>query len=100
MQAILITLGILGFGAVLISLYVFTAAARRYVHERAQPAHHYRVYRSNEKLYITRSGRDRRRQGETAFPIKLTGGEIVLSERRRRERRNHGYQAQSPAGGQ
>ena len=98
MQSLLITLGILGFGAVLISVYVFTAAARRYVHERAEPRHRFRVYSSNEKLYITRSGLDRRQKQDAAFPIKLSGGEIILTERRRGERRNMDCQEQGSAG--
>ena len=99
MQAVLITLGILGLGAVLISLYVFTAAARRYVHERTGPPHRFRVYRSNEKLFIKRSGRDRRQQGDVTFPVKLAGGEIILTERRRRERRDSGYEEKGAAEG-
>lgn len=99
MQAVLITLGILGLGAVLISLYVFTAAARRYVHERAEPPHRFRVYRSNEKLFITRSGRDRRQGGDVTFPLKLAGGETILTERRRSERRKSGYEVRDTAEG-
>ena len=90
MQAVLITLGILGFGAVLISIYVFTVAARRYVHERVEhpqpaPAN---AGQSTEKLYITRSGQERRQEIKTiAFPLKLPTGEIILADRRRGERR-------------
>ena len=95
MQAVLITLGILGFGAVLISIYVFTVAARRYVHERVDdPRSRRRSSRSSsrssgstEKLFITRSGRERRQNVEVTFPLKLASGEIILADRRRGERR-------------
>ena len=88
MQAVLITLGILGFGAVVISVYVFTVAARRYVHERAEaPRPRRRSSSSAEKLHITRSGRDRRRSADVSFPLRLPSGEIILADRRRRERR-------------
>ena len=87
MQAVLITLGILGFGAVLISIYVFTVAARRYVHERAEAPSGAHSHSPSEKLYISRSGLDRRRQGEVTFPLKLPNGEIILADRRQGERR-------------
>lgn len=87
MQAVLITLGILGFGAVMISAYVFTVAARRYVHERVEDPGFAGSMATTEKLFITRSGRDRRRNLHASFPMLLPGGETILVERRRRERR-------------
>ena len=88
MQAVLITLGILGFGAVLISIYVFTVAARRYVHERVERPHPAPASAAKpEKLYITRSGRDRREESLVDFPLKLPNGEIILADRRRGDER-------------
>jgi hypothetical protein len=89
MQAVLITLGILGLGAVMISAYVFTVAARRYVHERVEDPSIAGSVASAEKLFITRSGRDRRRNHHASFPLRLAGGETLLVERRRRERRRN-----------
>ena len=78
MDAVLITLGILGFGAILISAYVFTVAARNYVsgdnnHKRRTPP--------PPKEFVTRSGEDRRRGGLVTFPLKV-GGQLILEDRR------------------
>jgi hypothetical protein len=89
MQAVLITLGILGFGAVLISVYVFIVAARRYVHERVEHPHPLAFNPQGvEKLFITRSGRDRRRASSGKFPMTLSSGETIVADRRRLERRH------------
>ena len=88
MQAVLITLGMLGFGAVLISVYVFTVAARRYVHERIEHPQPTPInLHSTEKLYITRCGRERRQATEVQFPLTLPSGETILADRRSGERR-------------
>jgi hypothetical protein len=88
MQAVLITLGVLGCGAMLISVYIFTAAARRFVHERVEyPQAGHTNPGGVEKLYDLRSGRERRRQSTSSFPLALPGGETVPTDRRRCERR-------------
>ena len=86
MQAVLITLGILGFGAILISVYVFTAAARRYVHGM-EDEEAYSDRLAAEKLFIKRSGRERRRFALNSFPLRLSDGDVLPSQRRRGERR-------------
>lgn len=79
MQAVLITLGLLGCGAVLYSVYVVVVASRRYAPESVAP---------KSGPHIVRSGRDRRAATVSAtFPLQLAGGEIILAERRQGERR-------------
>ncbi len=80
MDAVLVTLGVLGLGAIVISAYVFTVAARNYVSEdysakRNQPANQPDTF--TEK----RSGSDRRRAGPVGFPLKLHG-RLILEDRR------------------
>ncbi len=79
MRAVLITLGMLGFAAILFSIYVFTVASRRYAQDRLEHP---------QRPYIVRSGRDRRTETNTVvFPLTLASGEIVAAERRQGERR-------------
>ena len=88
MQVVLITLGILGFGAVVISVYVFMVAARSYVHERAEGHGSGDRIQGEERLWVTRSGRERRQVGNVVFPLELHDGIKVLQDRRRGERRD------------
>lgn len=81
MDALLITLGILGFGAILISAYVFTVAARTYVSEDEK-----RYGRSAYPLVPRRPG-DRRSGQPVSFPLTVNGLLIthdrrVLADRR------------------
>ncbi len=80
MHAVLITLGLLGCGAVLYSVYVIVVASRRYTPEG--------VARSHDRPQVVRSGHDRRVDTVGAsFPLQLASGEIILADRRRGERR-------------
>ncbi len=79
MQAVLLTLGTLGFCAVVFSVYMVIVANRRYMPQRVEHPH---------VQYRTRSGMDRRRStSDVVFPLKLPGGETVMVDRRRGERR-------------
>jgi hypothetical protein len=80
MDAVLVTLGVLGLGAIIISAYVFTVAARNYVSDdhsskRNQP--------DGEPVPFVdkRSGTDRRQADPVAFPLKLHG-RLILEDRR------------------
>ena len=85
MQTVLIILGVLGFGAVVISAYVFTVAARNYVSDKN---HNGEDSDHGEKLFVVRTIPDRRQQeGVVEFPLALAGGEMVEMERREVQRR-------------
>lgn len=83
MQTVLITLGLLGFGAVVISAYVFTVAARNYVSDKRDLDEGAILVNAGEKLYVVRSSADRRQRDVVAFPLELTGGEVIHLDRRR-----------------
>ena len=78
MDAVLITLGILGFGAILISAYVFTVAARNYVSADSQ---HRRTPVRSTREYVSRSAEDRRKGGVVEFPL-VIDGEVIPEDRR------------------
>lgn len=80
MDALLITLGILGFGAILISAYVFTVAARNYVSEDDKK---YGRRGSGTSPYhvVARSLQDRRSGQTVAFPLTVNG--ILITHDRR-----------------
>jgi hypothetical protein len=85
MQTILIVLGILGLGAVVISAYVFTVAARNYVTEKNQ-TNDGEVH--DEKLFVVRTQPERRDStDQTGFPLTLDDGTVITDERRKGERR-------------
>ena len=79
MNVILITLGVLGFGAILISAYVFTVAARNYVSDE----HPNQKTKSNTATdgFIERSPQDRRSNQPVKFPL-TAQGVLVTQERR------------------
>jgi hypothetical protein len=80
MHAVLITLGLLGCAAVLYSVYVIVVASRRYTPEGVAHPH--------ARPQVVRSGHDRRVDTvDAGFPLQLAGGEIILADRRRGERR-------------
>lgn len=87
METVLIILGVLGFGAVLISAYVFTVAARNYVSDSR--THLSDDAEPGERLYVLRSLSDRRLipPANTEFPLQSASGEIVAVERRAQEER-------------
>tara|TARA_R110002124_G_scaffold43823_2_gene134484 strand:+ start:2333 stop:2608 length:276 start_codon:yes stop_codon:yes gene_type:complete len=80
MDVVLITLGLMGLGAVVISTYVFTVAARTYVSEDHQ---HLRRPPGNGQLSerVTRSPIDRRSGRPVTFP--LTVNSILIANDRR-----------------
>jgi hypothetical protein len=87
MDVVLIILGILGFGAIVISAYVFTVAARNYVsdetdHGASEP----------ESLardgFVIRNGRDRRRGVTMQFPITVNNVVVTRERRQLPERRS------------
>ncbi|GAB5450576.1 MAG: hypothetical protein Hals2KO_09040 [Halioglobus sp.] len=80
MDVVLITLGVLGMGAVLVSAWVFMVAARNYVTEepedfRSAPR------RSADIKLVERSATDRRRGQPVTFPLMVNG---ILIEKDRR----------------
>jgi len=86
MDLVLIILGILGFGAIVISAYVFTVAARNYVSDEADLGSE--PQSPARDGFVMRTGRDRRRGVAVQFP--LTVNNVVLTRDRRQipERRS------------
>lgn len=81
MNIVLLILGILGIGAILIAAYVFTVAARTYVSDEDELE--MRREPEEERLYVVRSGSDRRQSsGEVKFPLELSTGEVIPFDRR------------------
>ena len=89
MNTVLLVLGALGFGAVVISAYVFTVAARKYVSDDADDA------KGEESIspdslspkYILREQKDRRQVPATSFPITVNGITIASDRRKLPDRR-------------
>ena len=81
MDTVLIVLGVLGLGAIIISAYVFTVAARTYV--SAEEDAHRRPAKLNDsgKPWVKRSGEDRRSGVPVKFPLTIDG--VVIPEDRR-----------------
>ena len=79
MDALLITLGILGLGAILISAYVFTVAARTYVSEDDKK---YGRGRGNPSYpLVNRRPTDRRSGQPVSFPLTVNG--LLITQDRR-----------------
>jgi hypothetical protein len=83
MDVLLIILGVLGFGAVVISTYVFTVAARTYVSDD------HRRYQGNSAQaspprMVVRNPVDRRSGRPVTFPLTVNG--ILIAN----DRRSHG----------
>ena len=87
MQTVLIILGILGFGAVVISAYVFTVAARNYVSEKHADEDPVESHENGEKLYVVRSSAERRQWEAAVFPLEIGSGEVIHLDRRRQSER-------------
>ena len=79
MDVILITLGVLGVGAILVSTYVFVVAARNYVSD--EDSTEGRGKRRGPDQYVARSPRDRRSGQPVTFPLMVNG---ILIEKDRR----------------
>ena len=81
MNTILLILGVLGLGAVIISAYVFTVAARKYVSDDAQDDENIAATSLSDK-YILRAQTDRRQISVESFPITVNG--ITIEDDRRK----------------
>ncbi|MHA7816415.1 MAG: hypothetical protein ACX93N_08065 [Pseudohaliea sp.] len=81
MDTILTLVSVLGLGALIISVYIFAVAARRFVTEDDYGSE------ASRDEWVERSGRDRRQNtGPVLFPITVNG-ELITEDRRRGERR-------------
>jgi hypothetical protein len=76
MDVVLITLAVLGVGAMVISAYVFMVAARTYVSEDASPRGKSAAFNR-----VVRSANDRRSGASVSFPLMVNG---ILIEHDRR----------------
>ncbi len=89
METLLIIIAILGIGALLIALYVFTMAAKRYVTGEDLRAE-MRALESDLSPYrhwVDRDHSDRRRNpAPVVFPISVNGV-VIREDRRRGDRR-------------
>jgi hypothetical protein len=87
MEIVLITLGIVGFGAIVIAAYVFTVAARNYVSTEDQ---HFRDLRNSAagEDFVARAPIDRRRNPtQPQFPMIVNSVVIPRDRRTSPERR-------------
>jgi len=80
MDVILITLGVLGFGAILISAYVFTVAARNSVSDEHLDQKNRSKTTFNTR--VDRNPRDRRSNQPVQFPL-TAQGELITRDRRK-----------------
>ncbi|MGL4564851.1 MAG: hypothetical protein ACRCVD_06130 [Halioglobus sp.] len=87
MDVVLIILGILGFGAIVISAYVFTVAARNYVSEEADQGS-YEPQSPAREGFVMRRGRDRRRGVAVQFPLTVNNVVVTRDRRQIPERRS------------
>ncbi len=87
MDVVLIILGILGFGAIVISAYVFTVAARTYVSDEADQDS-YDPQSPARDGFVMRAGRDRRRGVAVQFPITINSVVVTRDRRQIPERRS------------
>ncbi len=81
MDTVLIVLGVLGLGAIVISAYVFTVAARNYVSAEDDVNRRPTKLNSSGKPWVMRASRDRRSGRPVTFPLTVNG--IVIPEDRR-----------------
>ena len=84
MDIVLIILGVLGVGAIAISAYVFTVAARNYVsedHKKHRPASQRNPVRA--RMLIPRREKDRRSGKPVIFPITVNG--VLITKERRHQ---------------
>ena len=82
MDIVLIILGVLGVGAIAISAYVFTVAARNYVsedHKKRRLTPKSSLARS--RMLIPRGEKDRRSGKPVTFPL-IVNGALIAKERR------------------
>jgi hypothetical protein len=88
MDIVLIILGVLGVGAIAVSAYVFTVAARNYVWEdqkKQQIEAHRNAVRA--QMLVPRSSTDRRSGKPVTFPLTVNGMLITADRRHQPDRR-------------
>ena len=85
MDVVLIILGILGFGAIIISAFIFTVAARNYVSDDQQKGR--RVTPLAKHQMVVRRTSDRRVGQAVTFPLTVNGMLITHDRRHTPERR-------------
>jgi len=91
MNSVLLVLAVLSVVAVVIATYVFTVAARNYVSDSADDIDRAKSYGRDDRAFIKRSAKDRRREDNVIqFPITLINGEVVSYDRRVGDRREVG----------
>ena len=82
MNTVLIILGVLGLGAIVISAYVFAAAARKYVshnHDENQETH----APPSRAPIVQRSSTDRRSSSGESIVFPLTVNSVLIQQDRR-----------------
>jgi len=89
MDVVLIILGVLGFGAIVISTYVFTVAARTYVSDDHRHPRKYTVDEQARRL-VVRNPVERRSGRVVTFPLTVNGILIANDRRQNVERRQVG----------
>jgi len=88
MNSVLLVFAVLSIGAVAVATYVFTVAARNYVSDPTHGADKANDYGPDDRAYIERSAKDRRRRDNIIqFPITLTNGDVISCDRRAGDRR-------------
>lgn len=87
MDVLLIILGVLGFGAVVISTYVFTVAARTYVSEDHSRYHNPSPQTLPPTRFVARNPVDRRSNRPVTFPLTVNGILIANDRRSSQDRR-------------
>ena len=87
MEIVLITLGIIGFGAIVIAAYVFTVAARNYVSTEDQHFQSQRAAASGEER-VTRNPVNRRKNTvQPQFPMIINSAVVPRDRRKSPDRR-------------
>ncbi len=86
MDVVLIVLGVLGVGAVVVSTYVFTVAARTYVSDEHRRPHG-TGNESQPRQQVARNPKDRRSGRPVTFPLTVNSILIANDRRSRPDRR-------------
>lgn len=86
MDVVLIILGVLGFGAIVISTYVFTVAARTYVSDDYRQTRK-TTFDAQSRRLVVRDPVDRRGGRVVTFPLTVNGLLIANDRRSTGERR-------------
>ena len=81
MDVVLITLGVLGLGAIVISVYVFTVSARNYVSSDHNDKRRRRAAAPARKHLTQRRPTDRRSGKPVVFPLTVNG--VLIPQERR-----------------